>query len=145
MNIVINPGSGPAWGATEGNATANMQKFTSDLTERGIPATFARRPDADYGEGRYAFMVTPETGVAQEVQMPGLPLDRVRWLGPEQDIWQFPRLYVDGGSWIWFFALNAFENEGVPNRAPDGSVRGGEPYQFSRVTAAGEAGASDDD
>jgi len=38
--------------------------------------------------------------------MPGLPLDRVRYIGaPEQNAWRFPRLFVDGNSWLWEFAL----------------------------------------
>lgn len=42
-----------------------------------------------------------------EIDMPGLPIDRVRYVGGEgQDIWDFPRLYVDGSSWVWKFAVN---------------------------------------
>lgn len=36
--------------------------------------------------------------------MPGWPLGQVRWQ-PDADAWQFPRLYVDGGSWLWGFAV----------------------------------------
>ena len=39
------------------------------------------------------------------VAMPGLPLERVRYMGEPQNIWDFPRLYVDGDSWVWEFAI----------------------------------------
>jgi hypothetical protein len=30
----------------------------------------------------------------------------VRYLGiPGQNIWDFPRLFVDGSSWVWKFAI----------------------------------------
>ncbi|MFF9271094.1 hypothetical protein [Streptomyces rochei] len=139
MNVVINPGSGPVNEATEQNATDNMAVFTDDLLQRGIPVTtFTRRTAADYGQGRYAYEVLLNDGTSVEVQMPGLPVDRVRWLGAEsQDIWDFPRLYVDDGSWIWYFALNCFEPDDAPSRHPNGTVEGGELYVFTRVTPGG--------
>ncbi|MEH0657685.1 hypothetical protein QA860_08060 [Streptomyces stelliscabiei] len=139
MNVVINPGSGPVSEATEQQAAGNMAVFTDDLRTRGIPVrTFTRRPADDYGNGRYAYDVHLDDDTSVQVQMPGLPVDQVRWLGAEgQDIWDFPRLYVDDGSWIWFFALNCFEPDDAPSRQPDGSVEGGEPYVFTRVTLGG--------
>lgn len=132
FSIAVNPGSGPVTGATEENATANMAAFTDDLRTRGINVTtFTRRPDADYGDGRYAFTVTTDDGISTEVQMPGLPIDQVRWLKTEgQDIWQFPRLYVNDGSWIWYFALDQFTDDDTPRRWPDGTVTGGEIIRF---------------
>lgn len=130
MRVAINPGSGPVSEATEPNALDNMGAFIADLHERGIDVdTFIRRPAADYGDGRYAFSVVTADEVSVEVQMPGLPLEQVRWLGAEdQDIWQFPRLYVDGNSWIWYFALDQFEDEDKPRRWANGTVHGGELF-----------------
>lgn len=124
MNVVINPGSGPALGATEANAEQNMLQFIADLAKRGRPGGFARAADKDYGDGRYAYIVEVAGRGAFEVQMPGLPLDAVRWLGRDQDIWQFPRLYVDGNSWIWFFALNCFDADDGPERDANNTVAG---------------------
>ena len=131
MQVAINPGSGAVPEATEENAVDNMTAFLADLKERELPiCEFRRKRDADYGEGRYAFLVTTADGLATEVQMPGLPLDRVRWLKSEgQDIWQFPRLYVDDSSWIWYFALDQFEEDGI-RRWPNGTVRGGEEIVY---------------
>lgn len=130
--IAINPGSGPVTEATEQNAINNMAAFTDDLRTRGIDVdTFIRRPDADYGDGRYAFTVTTRDDTATEIQMPGLSVDQVRWLKSDgQDIWQFPRLYVDDGSWIWYFALDQFDDDDAPRRWPDGTIQGGEIIKF---------------
>lgn len=134
MSIGINPGSGPLAGATEESAVTNIAAFVDDLTTRGlIIDEYRRRAEADYGDGRYAFLVYYADGTSVEVQMPGLPLDRVRWLKSEgQDIWQFPRLYVNDGSWIWYFALDQFGDDDAPRRWPNGTVQGGETIQFTR-------------
>ena len=48
-----------------------------------------------------------------EIQMPGLPVDRVRFLDEDgQNIWDFPRLYVDDSSWVWKYALSVCEPDG---------------------------------
>ena len=133
--IAINPRSGPVDQATEQNATSNTDAFTADLRIRGIDVTeVTRRPDAAYGDGRYAFTLAT-TGGEREIQMPGLPLDQVRWLkSAGQDIWDFPRLYVDDSSWVWFFALDQFDDG--PRRWPDGTVTGGELIQFNTIKLA---------
>jgi hypothetical protein len=111
VNIIINPGSGPVHEATEQHAAANMAIFADDLRSRGITVnTFTRRPDADYGDGRYAYTLHLDDGAA-EIQMPGLPVDRVRYLDQsDQNIWDFPRLYVDDSSWVWKFALDVVKD-----------------------------------
>lgn len=101
--IIINPGSGPVAGATAEQAARTMQQFVHDLGERGLTvASYMRNAAADYDaddhDGRFAFDLTFTDGRTAQIQMPGLPVDKVRWLGPDQDIWQFPRLYVDDSS-----------------------------------------------
>jgi hypothetical protein len=108
MTISINPGSGPVHGATEENATANIEAFAADLRAAELNVTSCtRNPSDDDGEGRFGYLLT----IGQrpvEVQMPGLPLDQVRYVDSEgQDIWDFPRMYVDGSSWVWMFAVRA--------------------------------------
>lgn len=138
-SVVINPGSGPARGATVGRAAFNIKRFVADLVERGHQnVTCERRPDADYdhkdSDGRFCWLVGADGLEPVEVQMPGLPLEQVRWLGPDQDIWQFPRLYVDDSSWIWFFALNQFIPEDQDAPSPNNTLAGGEPYRFTHLT-----------
>lgn len=141
MQITINPGSGPVGAASEQQAAANVEAFVVDLQTRGHQNVQAeRKTNADYNtednDGRYCWTVSVDGGPAVEVQMPGIPLDQVRWLGPDQDIWQFPRLYVDDSSWIWFFALNQFRNDGLDSPTVNGTVEGGEPYRFENAAAA---------
>lgn len=111
MHVIINPGSGPVPDATEGNAATNITVFADDLRRAGLSvADCTRTPDADYGDGRYAFALAMTDGRTIEIQMPGLPVDRVRYMDADgQNIWDFPRLYVDDSSWVWKFALGACE------------------------------------
>lgn len=109
-SISINPGTGPVAGATVEAARSNMDTFVSDLRDAGVYVVgMTRRPTSD-DEGRFAYELTMGDTRRVEVEMPGLPLDRVRFMDqPGQDIWQFPRLYIDGSSWIWKWALSACE------------------------------------
>ena len=108
MSVFINPGSGPVDGATIEYATTNMARFMDDLVADGHIVT-ADGVGEDQGDGRWRFVIVVD-GQEREVEMPGLPIDRVRWMGePDQNIWDFPRLYVDGSSWVWKFALGACE------------------------------------
>ena len=103
MSIIINPGSGPVAEATEENATENMKHYITDCSD--YDWKFIRIPSEDYGEGRYAYLVWADNK-CHEIQMPGLALSQVRFMNEDnQDIWDFPRLYVDGDSWVWAFAL----------------------------------------
>jgi hypothetical protein len=109
-SFVINPGSGPVDATSEDNATCNMGVFTDDLRAMGLDVeTFIRRQASDYGDGRYAYDVVFGDGRSVEIQMPGLPVEQVRYLGEPQNIWDFPRLYVDDSSWVWKFALSVCE------------------------------------
>ena len=103
MRIFINPGTGPVQNATKRNAEENIKHFIADCGKKGIKSI--RIPHLDYGEGRFAFLLWKDTR-CHEIQMPGLPLSQVRYMGyPEQNICDFPRLYVDGSSWVWKYAL----------------------------------------
>lgn len=110
MRVVINPGSGAVENTTEQNAADNMAHFVTDLKIKGKIKTI-RYPNDDYGEGRYCFLLVLANRVTF-IQMPGLPLSQVRYMGEEgQNIWHFPRLYVDDSSWIWEFAINCAKSE----------------------------------
>ena len=106
MPIFINPGSGPVDKATQKAAIQNMIHFIMDCNAKfPLDWKYVRIPNEDYGEGRFAFLVWIGNR-CHEIQMPGLPLHKVRYMQEEgQNIWDFPRLYVDDSSWIWCFAL----------------------------------------
>lgn len=110
--IVINPGTGPVEGSTEDQATKNIEAFAKDLLDtQGVEVKEAvRTSKLDYGEGRFAFEVKISRKDAcrtLEIQMPGCPLGKVRYIeGATPDLLDSMRLYVDGSSWEWGFALN---------------------------------------
>ena len=101
--LVINPGSGPVAGSSRSAAIVAIETFVKDL---GLPEVrVGDPPDAADNGGRFAFTLSLG-GRKVEVDMPGLPIERVRYMGEAgQNIWDFPRLYVDGSSWIWTFGL----------------------------------------
>lgn len=100
---VVNPGTGPCPGATEANAATNVVQLIVDAGLDPDEVGVERHPEGD-DEGRFSFLLTLG-GYQSEVDMPGWPLEQVRWLDHDSgNIWNFPRLYVDGGSWVWKFA-----------------------------------------
>lgn len=103
LAIVINPGTEPVAEATEEYAIENMRHFVTDCKQDGL--RFVRVPELDYGEGRFAFLLWRGER-CHEIQMPGITLNAVRFTGDVgQSAWDFPRLYVDGSSWLWKFAV----------------------------------------
>ena len=101
--INVNPGAGPVSGSTRENADKNMQKFLEDTKSDSFE--FVKEKD----NGRFTYALRKGEWVA-EIQMPGLPLEKVRYMKePGQSIWDFPRLYVDRSSWIWLYATNLWE------------------------------------
>ena len=109
VNISINPGSGPVDNATEKNAIENIKHFITDCTAKNL--AFLRIPERDI-DGRFCFLLYKNdfyAGVHNFVDMPGLPLDKVRYMKymkeNGQSAWDYPRLYVNGSSWLWEFAL----------------------------------------
>jgi len=116
MTIFINPGSGPVRGATRENADANIARFALDLMATGRAKTVrmldginsSQVPERD---GRWIYQIAAD-GETHEIEMPGLPIEQVRFVDrPEQNIWDFPRLYVDGSSWVWMYALSSTMND----------------------------------
>jgi hypothetical protein len=102
--IYVNPGAGPCESGTWDNAYTNIQQFIKDseIPLHIVGSTFAAGED-----GRYKFVLQPDDfkEFHYEIEMPGLPLKKVRYTGEKgQNIWNYPRLYVDGGSWVWSFA-----------------------------------------
>mgnify|MGYP001559567311 CR=1 FL=1 len=105
--IIINPGSGPVEGATLENAIENMKHY---LTDCGLEKDFRFVHLADKDEdGRFHFIVFEDDwnrGIHHFIDMPGLPLDKVRYVQAKgQNIWNYPRLYIDGSSWVWCFSM----------------------------------------
>lgn len=99
LSVVVNPGSGPVNAASYENAAFNICVFANE-----IGATVQQGGGKDRGDGRWVFGLTKD-GRVVEIAMPGAPIGAVRYVGDEdQSAWDFPRLYVDGSSWLWEFA-----------------------------------------
>ena len=124
MSIIINPGAD--WHPTTHSpeqAAANLAEFVrqvqatgkhvrhepiiGDATEvEAAQMMGGTKYQADH-DGRYPFRVIVD-GASHLVEMPGIPLAETEYhSGTGQDPWDFPRLFVDGSSWLWSFALKA--------------------------------------
>ena len=106
--VMINPGTGPVQGRTDvEQALFNMHQFCADSNSALVGHQSLTGED-----GRWTFEVVGADGSSHEVEMPGIPLDEVRYMGePDQNIWDFPRLYVDGSSWVWKYAISCTVND----------------------------------
>jgi hypothetical protein len=111
MNIIINPGTGPVAGSNEEDATANMVVFAEEVaTKYGLVRVREDRAPANDYDGRFAYRMIHRDADGndhvQEIDLPGLPLHQVNYgARPDDNPWHFPRLYVDGSSWLWSFAI----------------------------------------
>lgn len=105
--VILNPGTGPVRDANEDDARANVKQLMADVALDGLRM---RRYRPDDNRGRFGFRLY-YNGRRCDIEMPGWSLDRVRWMDHSQDIWQFPRLYVDGSSWIWQIAINVVRGQ----------------------------------
>lgn len=105
MEVIINPGSGKVTDSGYLQAYNNTLKFIEDCE---IPLIIISSNCIAEENGRYSFKLKSPLvcDMEWEVEMPSLPLDQVRYIDSEsQNIWDFPRLYVDGSSWVWKFAI----------------------------------------
>ncbi len=115
MTIIINPGSGPVDEATLEFAQAAMDEFALDVKRaRGMDVTWSTPKGQKGARGRWPFYLHLgtdwEPAETYHVGMPGLPVAKVRFMGENgQDIWDFPRLYVNGSSWVWLYAIGVCE------------------------------------
>jgi hypothetical protein len=106
--FVVNPGTGPVADATMPLAWEAISRFAADLRARGCEVGEPQCTSPHGDRGRYRFTLDIG-GVTHDIDMPGVPIDQVRFMAePGQDVWHFPRLYVDGSSWLWCHALNVY-------------------------------------
>jgi hypothetical protein len=125
--VLINPGSGPVKRGPASVARRNIGAFCRDLA-LPKPSITIRALGAD-NDGRYDFQLT--RGIRKTVvSMPALALDRVRYYAGANP-WNFPRLYVDGSSWLWEFAVNCAKDDLLDH---DGSAEAG--YKRSKEDVA---------
>lgn len=103
--MLLNPGAGSIAGdVCRDHAIANTAAYIDELGMKDPPVAVTMRSPKHDGTGRYTFDL--HRGIRTvPIEMPGLPLGEVRctesFVPPG-----CPRLYVDGNSWWWCFALN---------------------------------------
>jgi len=104
--IFLNPGTGKCDEGTFEQAMENIKQFISDCEVELIIHEYSKKPDEN---NRYMFKLGYDAVgilIRFEVLMPGVPLDSVRYMEEaEQNIWDFPRLYLDDNSLVWKYAL----------------------------------------
>lgn len=100
MTVYINPGGGDVPQATVENARRAVELFLDDCHTCGWTVEWDGTLTA-YDGSRWDTKITVG-GVVHEVSMPGDDPDRTRRSEP----WVSYRLYVDGSSWLWGYALN---------------------------------------
>lgn len=109
VNIIINHGTGKTYGNIE-QATKNIVQFIKD-TGINFQSKYIRRSD----NGRFVFEISNERQT-HEIEMVGENIDSVRYIDCyKQDIYDFPRLYVDDSSYVWLFAITNITKESSYN------------------------------
>lgn len=110
---IVNPGSGPVKETNMGEAILNMYHFRKDLRDSLLARSdlyiiITNKQKEDGGRYLFGLLYTTNTKTIEfEIEMPGLPLNEVRYMRTKgQNIWDFPRLYVDGNSGVWTYALD---------------------------------------
>lgn len=99
--VVINPGTEADATATLANAERVAEMMREDLE---LPAgSYARAPARDDGDGWFGFDFV-RNGVKYEVDIPGDDPDTVVRGKPLVS----RRLYVNGSSWLYGYAINRF-------------------------------------
>lgn len=107
MSVIINPGTGPVWPATRENAEACVRQFIVDLKLPGVTYENVVMADElhDDFDGRFAFDLHRGDRKC-EIAIPGLPVEEVRYTDPKtENSLAYPRMYVEGNSWLWLYAL----------------------------------------
>jgi hypothetical protein len=108
---IFNPGSEPQPVGSETDARANMAHFAADVAAQTGTSVEAPDTHTHIEDGRYVYTLHVD-GREHTVEMPGLPLSSVRFTRAEgQNAWDFPRLWVDGASWLWKYAVDMCSRE----------------------------------
>jgi hypothetical protein len=98
--IIINPGTFNTPKGDRSQSEHNIKEFIKQL---GVDAEYKFIEDCSNGRHSYKIWNDNHSHI---VDMPAIPLkDIIYKSGEKRSIFEFPRLYVDGSSWLWEFAL----------------------------------------
>ena len=104
--LIINPGTEAAAGATAENSRQAFHFFVSDLRSIGATVEYDTDEPYDLRDGYWEFTVQVN-GRERTLDIPGDEPETTRKGEP----WVSKRLYVDGSSWLWGFALSIISND----------------------------------
>lgn len=102
--IIVNPGTEAQSNHSADNATKTAEAILQDLEIKDV--RFARCAHRDSADGWYGFDFIGPAGKV-DVDIPGIAPDVVTLGRP----FKSPRLYVDGSSWLYGYALSAIERK----------------------------------
>ena len=104
MNIIINPGTGKTEDHGFEQALSNIKVFIEECSIDVELTSSIKHPSDD---GRYSFLLQHKgTGKEFVIKIPALPLAEIYYTDSEkQNINIYPRLYVNGNSYVWKYAL----------------------------------------
>lgn len=95
--VIVNPGAGPI--RVQGNTAKQSERNLRKLLRQANIKTVYKRDKQFKQDGRFYYIVGANVSVA----IPGIPYDG-------KDQFDYPRLYVDGSSWFWNFAVDAVKD-----------------------------------
>lgn len=99
IGVIINPGTEPVENSDVENAIESVGRLIVDSCQEDVTA--GRAPSRDDG-GRYGFVLKKEGSDKEiDIDMPGCDPDLMQRGEPLVS----PRLYVDGSSWLWQYAI----------------------------------------
>lgn len=105
VKVIQNPGAEKSFGSIE-LAENNIKKFIEDS---GI--YFEYEYSGQRLNGRFVFNLIHKN-ISYEIGMVGENIESVRYIdGYTQNIWDYPRLYVNGNSYVWLYALKNVTGE----------------------------------
>lgn len=103
--FISNPGTGPIADTAEAHARANIERFVVELAVEHVTIGYVGECVDEDMRGRWCFELGRYDRTCL-VDMPGLPIQKVRFVKDHGlSPWGFPRLYVDGSSWLWCIAI----------------------------------------
>lgn len=105
MNFIINPGTESREDSTEANALICAKELATIFKSSYPDLKLKRNKAADDNNGWYGFKFT-DGDKSIDVDIPGDDPEQVMKGEP----WVSRRLYVDGSSWLWGFAVGIIED-----------------------------------
>ncbi len=109
---VVNHGSEPISEASLCLAEVAVDRFAQQAAQvHGMRLRGRRRLSEADRHGRFGFVLVFACAGGQEIEheiaMPGVRLDLVEYRAQDRtSAWDIHRLYLNGASWLWEFAIN---------------------------------------